>query len=343
MFSTILLNKKNLIDNVLYLKEKSRGKLCVMVKSNAYGHGDKEIVEAISDYVDAFGVSNQREAFALRGKTEKPIIIFGACDDYFECMTAGIDFILRSFEEAKQVVKIYKNSFVKPKMHLCVNSGMNRYGVRSLKEGRKIITLLSKCGLKLEGIYTHFSSLTTDEEYTKKQSMIFEDFCALIPDDWQSIIHVGGGRSIEEYPLADMHRVGLYAYGYGDEHLKPVLSIKSQIVDIQKVRNGEHIGYLCGYTAQRNMTVATIPLGYGDGFPRKLSNNLEVKVNGCKVKNVGNICMDAFMVDVSDVKCAIGDEVIVFDDASEIADQLQTSEYEVLTNFTKLRGDKNFI
>ncbi|MBO5395030.1 MAG: alanine racemase [Clostridia bacterium] len=343
MFSEILINKQNLIDNVLYLKSKCDAELCVMVKANAYGHGAKEVVTILQDYVQCFGVSNQAEALALRSLTNRPIIVFGRCENYFECMARGVNFALLSLDHAKEIVSIYKSAHIKPQMHLCVNSGMNRYGVRDVGECKKIIKLLKRNGLALEGIYTHFSSLTTDEEYTKMQQERFKEICKLIPGEWDCITHVGGGRSVFEGLKADMFRVGLYAYGYGEENLKPVMSVQSKIVDIQKVKKGEHVGYLCGYSAQEDMTIATVPLGYGDGLPRKLSNALEVDINGQRVKNVGNICMDAFMVDVSDVECRIGDCVTVLHDATALSKLLQTTEYEVLTNMTKLRGTKKII
>ncbi|MBQ8444274.1 MAG: alanine racemase [Clostridia bacterium] len=343
MFSNILINKRNLINNIIYLKSHSQGKLCLMVKANAYGHGDKEIVEIASDYVDFFGVSNMREALSVRGSTDKPIIVFGGCEDYAKCIENDISFALFSFDQTKEIIKICKASNGKPRMHLCVNSGMNRYGVREISECKKIIALLQKNNIELEGLYTHFSSLTTDSAYTQKQIERFEDFRALIPKEWNTIVHVGGGRSIFEGYHVDMNRVGLYAYGYGDEMLNPVMKVTSQIVDIVDVKKGEHVGYLCGFTAPKNMTVATIPLGYGDGFPRKLSNKLEVEINGKKVKNVGNICMDAFMVDVSKLRCKVGDSVTIFENASLLAPLIESTEYEVLTNMTKFRGDKKII
>ena len=343
MFSNIFLSKQNLIDNVSYLKSISGSKICVMVKANAYGHGEEEVVEILSPYVDAFGVSNQWEAFKVIGKTDKPVIVFGACEDYLECIKRGVHFALLSLSHAKEIVRIYKKNKIVPHIHLCVNTGMNRYGIRAISEFKKIISILKKQNLQLDGIYTHFSSLTTDENYTVKQQEIFKMFTDLLPQEWECVKHVGGGRSIFENIEGDMHRIGLYAYGYGAENLKPVMRVESKIVDIQKVKKGEHIGYLCGYTAQKDMTVATIPLGYADGLPRKLSNTLEVKINGKKAKSVGNICMDAFMVDVSEIKCKVGDKVVVMDDATVLAQQIESTEYEVLTNISKVRGERKII
>ena len=340
MFSKIVLNSDALISNLQHVKSVCGGKICFMVKANAYGHGVKEIVKIAQEEVDYFGVSNQKEGEEVRALTDKKVVVFGRCEDYFSCMAQKIGFALCSLEQAKEIVEIYKNSYVRPLMHLCVNSGMNRYGVKDEKECKKIISLLKKNGLELEGIYTHFSSLTTDEQYSQKQWEIFQSFVSLLPKEWKTISHIGGGGTLFKSMQADMHRVGLYGYGYGCDGVKSVLKVESKIVDIQKVKKGEHIGYLCGFTAEEDMTVATIPLGYGDGFPRKLSNKLEVKIAGQNAKVVGNVCMDAFMVDVSDIKCKEGDCVNVFENASFIAPLIESTEYEVLTNFSKFRGDR---
>ena len=276
----------------------------------------------------------------MREVTDKEIIVFGMCEDYQECIEKDISFAVFSLEQLKNIVKYSKILNKCPKMHLCINSGMNRYGLRNEKEMKKIIHFLSKNNLKLDGIYTHFSSLTTDINYTKRQYEIFDNFCKLMPSEWNVVKHLGGGRSIFEKFNADMYRVGLEVYGYGYELVKPVLSVESQIVSIQYVKKGEHIGYLCGYTASCDMKVATIPLGYGDGFPRRLSNNLTIKIKGRDAVNVGNICMDAFMADVTKISCEEGDRVVILENATPIAKLLGTTEYEVLTNLAKFRGER---
>lgn len=340
MFSKILLNKENLLYNCRYLKEKSGGNLCVMVKANAYGHGAKEVVKVLEDEIDYFGVSNQFEALELRPITKSHIIVFGACEDYRKCIEENISFIILSLEHLKEIIELSHELSIMPRMHLCINTGMNRYGVKDKHEYEKIIKLLVKNDMYLEGIYTHLSSITTDKEYTERQLKIFNEFLSLLPEEWNTIKHIGGGGTIFLGEKVDMYRVGLKVYGYGHDILKPVLSIESQIVDIQKVKKGEHVGYLCCFTASKNMTVATIPLGYGDGFPRKLSGNISVEINGKNAKSVGNICMDAFMVDVSEIRCKKGDKVKVFNDASVFAPLVGTTEYEILTNFSKFRGKR---
>lgn len=340
MFSKIFLNKQNLLGNVRTLENIAGKKLCVMVKAQAYGHGEAEIVKILQEEVDFFGVSSQAEAISFKEICDKNVIVFGRCEDYKICMEKGIAFALFSLEHAKSIIKIAKQENLMPRFHLCVNSGMNRYGEKSKKDFVKLIKLLQKNNLSLEGIYTHFSSLTSDEEYTKKQKQIFEDFCMELPKQWNTIRHVGGGQSVFKDIEADMYRVGMECYGYGNELVMPVMRVESQIVDIQNVAKGEHVGYLCSYTAKQDMKVATIPLGYGDGLPRKLSNKFSVIIKGKEAKSTGNICMDAFMVDVTSINCKVGDKVLIMDNASTFAPIIGTTEYEVLTAFSKFRGER---
>lgn len=340
MFSKIFLSKEKLFNNITYMQKITPGKICAMIKANVYGHGTKEMLPLLSEKIDYFGVSSEEEGFEGRAYTDKTIIVFGLCEDYKKCMEKGISFAVFSLSHIKKIVKIAKKYQLKPKMHLCINSGMNRYGIRSTKEFKKIIDFLTSCKIELEGLYTHFSSLTTDRDYTQKQKEIFKEHVKLLPPSWQTITHVGGGKTVFENLGYDVYRMGIELYGYEVEGVTPILSVESQLVSLQNVKKGEHVGYLCGYTAPKDVVVATVPLGYADGFPRKISNQFLVTINGKQARSVGNICMDTFMIDVSDINCKIGDKVILLKDAFAIAQLIGSTEYEVLTNLNKFRGQR---
>ncbi len=345
MFNKIFINKKNLLHNLHYVEKFIKDKkICVMVKANAYGHGMKEIALCLKDENVSFGVSNENEAFELRNYTDKEIIVFGAVEDYEKIAQMNIEFAVFSFQQVKKLCKLSKFENSNFKIHLCINTGMNRYGIKTHSDFLKIIKILNKYGKQLKGLYTHFSSLTTDKEYTQKQKEKFYSFCSLLPTDWDTITHVGGGKAVFNDIEAQMFRSGIEIYGYGDENLLPVMAIESEIVDVVKVFKGEHVGYLCSFTADKDMKVGAIPLGYGDGLPRKFSNKLVVSdYKNNRIKNVGNICMDCFMVDISNSKIKIGDKILIMDNANKFTEILETTEYEVLTNFTKFRGERIII
>ncbi len=340
MFSKIFLSKEKLYKNIEHMEKITNGKICAMIKANVYGHGQKELLPILSKRIDYFGVSNEDEAYLAREYTDKTIIVFGLCQDYRTCMEKEISFAVFSPNHVEKIIKIAQYFSLTPRMHLCINTGMNRYGIKKVNDFKKIIKLLNKNHLKLEGIYTHFSSLTTDRIYTENQKKLFFKFLKYLPVDWDTIKHVGGGKTIFEDLNCDVYRMGIELYGYEVNGVSPILSVESEIVSLQDVKKGEHVGYLCGYTADKDITVATIPLGYADGLPRKLSNKLEVNINGKKARSTGNICMDTFMLDVSNIKCKIGDKVIIMKNAYDIANILGTTEYEVLTNFNKFRGER---
>lgn len=342
MFSKIFLSKNNLIYNISYLQSIAKKPLCVMVKADAYGHGEKEIISMLDGRVEYFGVSNMWEGLKAREVTNGNVLVFGRCEDYLECMKKGLSFALISLNDCKKILAIGRKNNLKPKFHMCFNSGMNRYGFKNHDDIMRALDLLDGANTPLQGFYTHFSSLTTDRNYTQKQKEGFYNAKSLIPKGWNTICHVGGGKTIYMDIDADMYRTGIEAYGYG-ENLLPILSVQSEIVDIQRVKKGEHVGYLCGFTAKEDMTVATIPLGYGDGLPRKLSNRLTVKINGESAPSCGNICMDAFMVDVSNISCRVGDRVTILDNAKKLAPLIESTEYEVLTNLSKFRGERVII
>jgi len=342
MFSKIILNKSNLLHNLNSIKSFcNNAQVCAMVKANAYGHGIKEIVGVLKGRVGAFGVVNIDEAIKVREVDKStPVIIFSECDAIEKALEYNISLSIISIKSLKNIIKISKKCRIKPKLHLNINTGMNRFGIKSHEDFQKVIAILRKNQLQLNGMFTHFSSLTTDENYTIRQREIFQFYIDLLPQDFKPIIHVGGGNSLFKEKGFEMYRVGMFLYGYGHAGLLPVMSVCSTIVTMQEVKKQEHVGYMASFTAQNDMQVAVVPIGYDDGVKRGLSNNFYVKVKGTLCKNVGKICMDCFMIDVTNVKVKIGDEVEVLWDAGNWTTFLNTTEYEILTNFNGFRGER---
>ena len=134
-----------------------------------------------------------------------------------------------------------------------------------------------------------------------------------------------------------MVRVGYYLYGYGMRGLKPVMKIQGKVIKIIDCKKGEYVGYGNKSKLISDKKIAMVPIGYADGVMRRLSNNYNVKINNMPCKIVGNICMDMCMVDISNVTCNVGDNVILMDNALQIAKLVDTSPYEVLTSFNMLR------
>ncbi len=298
-------------------------KVILMVKSNAYGHGIKEIVSLTSAYVDAFGVVSEHEAEVVRNFCDKRIIIFAPATNLNACR--DFEIIVDNEEDLRKAIDFGC------KIHLAINVGMNRFGTKSEIVLKSMNHILSEVDLK--SIYTHFPD-TSDPARTKRQ---YERFC-----DLRNLIsHPApvcfGGSGIYNYPFSyDAIRLGIGAYGY-EKNRMPVMSIVSHITKIFYAKSGEYIGYGKKYRVKKAGFFGVVNVGYGDGLMRTLSQKFSVEINGKKFEAVGNICMDAFFVKI-DKSVSVGDEVLVMSDASYLAKRAKTIPYEILTNFSNLRG-----
>lgn len=326
------INHDNLISNINHFKSK---KICAMVKSNAYGHGLREIVKLIDEHVDMFGVVSVEEAVKVRELTELPILICSKVDDYKTCRKNKIDVMVDDENDLMDCLK----KDMRQSIHLKINCGMNRFGVKSPLAMRLINDVLEYEKIKLKSIYTHFSC-TDNKKITKSEE---KNFQMLRSEITQNAPICFGGSGIFDYDFDfDILRLGIGMYGYGDKNLKPVLKICSYVSKVFFASKGEKIGYGTHFFAHRDTFFAIVPVGYGDGLRRNMSGKFEVFINGKKRKTTGNICMDAFFVEV-DESVSIGDEVVVMADAEYMAKKSETISYEILTGFSNFRGKTKIV
>lgn len=344
-FSDYILNISNLKYNLKAIKGKvGLGvKVCAMVKADAYGHGIKDVCKALKG-VDFFGVASVYEAMQIR-KFDKytNVLVVGASNlEYVNwCAINNVSIAISSIVELECIYERLVCSQLK--VHIKVNTGLNRIGVSTIREYKQILRFIKlHSNILLEGVFTHFATKMDDLQFLLKQHSVFLKYVDLIDRD-KVIVHCSNSFASIMFPCFsfDMVRCGFNLYGwqldYGVE-FKPVLNIESKIVFIQNVKKGSTIGYDRTYFAGRNMRVAIVPIGYADGLDRGLSNNFSLIVNNQKAKIVGNICMDVCMLDVTDVKCEVGDKVIVLGDydgirPSDYALAISSSPYEVLLKF----------
>ena len=307
----------------------SSKKICLMVKANAYGHGVEEIVLNSENFVEAFGVVNISEALFVRSLTKKRVIIYAPIEDYKTCREFNLEFIIENEEDLRQAIKNNCSHL----LHLAINTGMNRFGTKSEIVLKSISNILKENNIELKSIYTHFSD-TNDRKRTKKQ---YNKFCKLKEQIMYNCPICFGGSGIYGYNFNfDMLRLGIGAYGYEPNKLK-VMTVSSHIIKKFYSKKGEYIGYGKKYQVRKNSFFGVVQIGYADGLTRALSQKFTVIINGKKYKSVGNICMDAFFVKI-DENVNVGDEVVVLRDASYLAKKAKTITYEILTNFSNLRG-----
>lgn len=339
-----IINVRNYLNNLKFFQNHcAPAKVMPVVKANAYGHGAVQLARAAERAgIDYFAVAFLEEAIELRKHgISKDILVFNYVepDMLHIAQQNNITITLYSWEQLWR----YTKQIWRPKVHIKIDTGMRRLGVIP-DEAKDFLNAVRKAGFDVEGAYTHFAVADSldeeDVQFTKEQAQLFEKL-----DLDVRIKHVcNSGASVSKVVNCfDYVRVGIASYGlqpsdsvYTNE-LKPVLTWKSVVSHVKTIQPGDSISYGRTFKAFMEMKIATIPVGYADGYWRHLSNKGYVLIHGEKCPIVGRVCMDQFMVDVShldDVK--IGDEVVLIGKqgnntitAEEIAKLVGTINYEV--------------
>lgn len=295
-------------------------KIMAVIKTDGYGHGAVTIAHEIEslEYLFGFAVATVEEAVILRKSgITKPILVLGFTfpEAYRDIVSYDIRPAVFKLSMAQELSAeaVRQNKTVH--FHIKVDTGMGRIGFSpeesSVPEVKKIAELPN---VSMEGIFTHFAKADmTDKMPTQEQMRRFDSFITMLNDKGVtfSIHHCSNSAGIVEIPEAnrDMVRAGITLYGLWPSEevdhsrisLKPVLSLISHIVYIKEVPAGSQISYGGTYTALDRRRIATIPVGYGDGYPRGLSNKGYVLIHGKKAPICGRVCMDQFMVDVTEI------------------------------------------
>jgi alanine racemase len=352
--------------NIRQIREKTGGsaKLIGVVKADAYGHGAVRCAEVLKDEgVESFAVATIDEALELReAGIDGMIIILGLVPEI--CADTVVRYeltpVVSSYSSAVKFSEAAAREDTTVYCMIAVDTGMGRIGYRigtseekqyASDEIRKIDELDS---LRILGMISHFStSDEADRSYTDKQLGLFNEFYEKLSADGTSLpyLTIANSAAVMDYPQAhyDAVRPGIILYGcYPSEEvdksqldLEPVMSVKANIVYMKTVPAGTSISYGRKFTTERESRIATIAIGYADGYSRALSGNVDVLVRGRRAPVVGNICMDQCMIDVTDIPdISPTDEVVIMGrsgdeqiTAEELASKLGTINYEVLCDF----------
>jgi len=307
-------------------------KIIAVIKTDGYGHGASQIASVLEDEEQVWGyaVATAEEAFSLReGRIRKPILILGYTFPYSyeQMIEEGVRSTVFTYEAAKELSDTAVAAGKKCKIHLKIDTGMTRIGIHPDDEGVTLIgQIMGLPGLEIEGIFTHFATADeADRTKTYQQMMLFKEYVEQVESRLGLAIpmkHCSNSAGIAEIPEANMDavRAGIILYGLwpsdevqadGRIQLRPMLSLKSRVVYVKTVPKGQEISYGGTYTTTRDTRVATICIGYGDGYPRSLSNRGHVLVKGQRAPILGRVCMDQFMIDVTDINSPVrvGDQV----------------------------------
>lgn len=344
MKAKLYINRQNLKENIEYIRNKiGNRKIIAMVKANAYGTGDTLIAQEQQNMgVDAFGVANIEEAKRIRDAGIKGMILVTCVvytDELKEAIANDISMSISDIEELKYIDEEAKRQSKVAKLHIKVDTGMTRLGFTPENVLAAIKEIKKYENIELEGIYTHLSCADSDEEYTLDQIRIFretvEDAKSIANFKYIHILNSDGTEMYTDEPQIDTHvRVGISMYGYS-KNMQPITKLTAPVIHINNIDKYTKVGYSGTYIAKPNTKIAVVKIGYADGLSRCLSNNISVVVNGVECAQVGNICMDMMMIDVTDAPVSIGDEVIIWDYTNDLKDIAKLSHkivYEVISN-----------
>lgn len=348
--------------NEIKNKVGGRAKICCVIKADGYGHGAVELSKLYEQLgADFFAVSNIDEGIEIReaGAT-LPIVILGftPANEAKRLSEYNISQAVYSLEYAKMLSKACCEQNVVCKIHIKVDTGMSRIGFMcqefprddySVEEIRTACTLKN---LELEGMFTHFcvsDEAEDGKEFTEKQYSCFSYVRDKLKESGINIkiCHCSNSGAIEDYEhtYCDMVRAGIILYGLAPSYkiqnnlnLIPAMTLKSTVAYVKNLKKGADISYGRTFTAPKDMKIATVPIGYADGFIRQNAKDGYMLVNGKKAKIVGRICMDQTMIDVTDIEdVKIGDEVVIFGTgengemtADDLAKNTDTINYEVV-------------
>ena len=332
--------------NAEAIKKHTGKKLIAVIKADAYGHGAVRVAEVLDATADMFAVATVEEGIALRqADIHKPILVLFSSlpTQAAPIVEYGLTPVISDWEFAKTLNEVASEN-APTKVHVNVNTGMNRSGVYYTEAVEFLSRLKTLHRLEVEGLFTHLA--TADEADKSFVSVQLKRFSSILANVSGQIIHAANSAAALAVPESyfDAVRPGLSLYGIypADEKpilLKPALTWKTRIGWIDTISEGEGVSYGLTYKARHQTRVAMVQIGYGDGYPRALSNSGEVLIGGARRPITGRVCMDVSVVglDPSD-NVSIGDEVVLIGkqgDAEitvdEVAHRAGTISYEILT------------
>ena len=318
-------------------------KICAVVKANAYGFGMEKISKAIRNMVDYFAVARVYEAIKLRnsGIYGKILILSPILEEkqIILAIKYNIEITISSVHELEKVNRIAETYGEIAKVHLKVDTGMNRFGVKNMYEFKEMLELLNKFyNISIVGLYSHFA-VSSNESIVNNQIQEFEkyiNFCH--KRGFYPIVHISSSKQSRNLKCAyDMVRIGIDLYEIDEE-----ICFSGEILEIKDLKKGESLGYDYTFTAKEGIRVACIDIGYADIAVRKLSNNGKVLINGRKCNIIGNVCMDCMFADITDISAQIGDHAVLFGVSnserirmSEVANNCGTISYELFVSMSE--------
>lgn len=338
----------------------TKTKIMIVVKADGYGHGAIPIAKKIDDIVDAYGIAIIEEGINLRKSgISKKILILGYTppQQFDQIIKYSITPSIFDYNSANELSKEGMRRNISIPIHIKIDTGMARLGFLSNKKGIEEIIKISKLeGIRIEGIFSHFANADRlDKTSSYKQLDDFIEVVNILEKEGVNIPikHISNSAGIIDINEAelDLVRCGILTYGlfpsievnHDKVNLLPAMSIKSHVSHVKEVEAGTGVSYGSTYITSRKTKIATIPVGYGDGYPRNLSSKGRVLIKGKSAPIVGKVCMDQFMVDVTDIDGVkqgdivklVGQDNLEYISVEELAEYSGTINYEFICNLGK--------
>jgi len=365
--SYIEISKENLIHNIKQFRSLigDKTKIACVIKANAYGHGDKEIVKIISPYTDYFQVDGIEELERIRKITKKPVMVLGYLNEEGIKKAIKMKAIISAFD----LIHLLKINYIsgslrtRTKVHVAVDSYLGREGMIPNQINNFIYEIEKMKNIELDGIYSHFANIedTMNRTHAERQIETYHNCVEIFKKNGFPNIktHISATSGILVYEkgnnLHNIVRLGIGLYGmWPSEHLeylnkkrislKPILKWVTHVAQVKIIPANYPIGYGLTYITKKATKIAVIPQGYFDGLTRSLSNNGEFLIRGKKAKIIGRIAMNMTVVDVSNIKdVKTDDEVVILGSqgkskitAEDMAKKMDTINYEVTTKISAL-------
>lgn len=356
----VLIDMEAIRSNYRILRDSVPENVAVMpvIKANAYGHGMLETAQALSKMgADHFAVALPEEGIDLRlGGVEGEILVLGAAMP--RAAEEAVKYGLAQTVFTPEMIALLEDEAVRQGtealVHIKLDTGMNRIGLRTEEEAAALCDALSHAlHVRVCGIYTHFADADnprgngTLNSFSRQQLKRFRELRACFDESIPSHVANSAMSLLAPEAYFDMVREGISLYGYPPVHtelpFRPALSWVTEVVHVKDIKAGETIGYGRTFKAVKPMRIATVAVGYGDGYHRTCSNSAQMIIRGKRVPIVGRVCMDQTMLDVTDLPdVQVGDEAVILGsqgeeriDAEELAGWAQTISYEVLLGITQ--------
>ncbi|EGV43191.1 alanine racemase [Bizionia argentinensis JUB59] len=339
-------------ENFQYLKTrvKPKTKILAVVKAFAYGSSSVEIAQYLENLdIDYFAVAYTHEGIALREAGVKtPILVLHPQSMNFKTLIEhALEPSLYSHFVLNEFIKVaHTEKQSNYPVHIKFNTGLNRLGFESDDVSDVVSILKNTSSILAKSLFSHLAASEdfNEKEFTEKQIQTFKDISEEFTESigFKPILHLCNTSGILNYPEAhfDMVRSGIGLYGFGnsdleDQHFTPIATLKSIISQIHTIKKGDSVGYNRAFIANKQTKIATIPVGHADGIGRQYGNGKGfVTINNKQAPIIGNVCMDMIMIDISDINCQEGDEVIIFGKnptANAFALATTSISYEIIT------------